>query len=410
VYNEPADKRAIVSKWRPFALNIEDFKHSRSGRLIKGGQGTAAYWAFVPDPLPPELELDDEAIQLSSEASLVLGRLDGLGSALPNPHLLVNPFIRREAVLSSRIEGTQASIADLYAYEAGQLPLPGLPPVPESDVREVLNYVHALEYGVERLESLPLSLRFMLELHEHLMRGIRGDQATPGEFRRSQNWIGRAGATLNDATYVPPPAPEMHDCLDALEKYIHYGDKYPPLVRIAMVHQHFEAIHPFLDGNGRVGRLLITLLLVSWGLLSKPLLYLSAFFELHRSEYYARLLAVNQHGDWDGWVKFFLRGVREQAGDAAGRARQLQDLQIAWRKALLAERRSARAVQLAEALFETPVITVALAAKTLNCDYNPAKNAVRVLVEAGVLSPQDESTYGKKYVATAILHIIGDEK
>lgn len=188
------------------ALNLEDFKNSPAGRINKVGQGTASYWAFVPNPLPPALELDDEAIQLSSEAALMLGRLDGLGNALPNPHLLVNPFIRREAVLSSRIEGTQASIADLYAYEAGQLPLPGMSPVPESDVREVLNYVHALEYGIERLESLPLSLRFMLELHEHLMRGVRGDQATPGEFRRSQNWIGPAGATLNQATYVPPPA------------------------------------------------------------------------------------------------------------------------------------------------------------------------------------------------------------
>ena len=391
-------------------MNLEDFKNSPSGRVIKCGQGNAAYWAFVPNPLPPAFELDDEAIQLSNEASLELGRLDGLGNALPNPHLLVNPFIRREAVLSSRIEGTQASIADLYAYEAGQLPLPGMPPVPESDVREVLNYVHALEYGIERLESLPLSLRFMLELHEHLMRGVRGDQATPGEFRRSQNWIGRAGATLNQATYVPPPATDMLDCLDALEKYLHYGDKYPPLVRIAMIHQHFEAIHPFLDGNGRVGRLLITLLLVSWGLLRKPLLYLSAFFELHRNEYYARLLAVNQHDDWDGWVKFFLRGVQEQASDAASRAKQLQDLQITWRKELLVGRRSTRAIQLADALFETPVISVALAAKTLACDYNPAKNAVRVLLDAGIIEPTDERLYDKKYVAQDIVHIIEAQK
>ncbi len=385
-------------------MNLDDFKNSTSGRTLKVGQSEAAYWAFVPDPLPPELELDDETIQLSNEASLVLGRLDGLGNALTNPHLLINPFIRREAVLSSRIEGTQASIADLYAYEAGQQPQ-----VPEADVREVLNYVHALEYGLERLESLPISLRFMLELHERLMRGVRSDQATPGEFRRSQNWIGRPGATLNDATYVPPPVPEMRDCLDALEKYIHYSSKHPPLVRIAMIHQHFEAIHPFLDGNGRIGRLLITLLLVSWGLLIKPLLYLSAFFERNRNEYYARLLAVNQHGDWDGWVKFFLRGVREQAGDAADRAKRLQDLQLAWRRELLTARRSARAIQLADSLFETPVITVALAAKTLGCDYNPAKSAVRVLVEAGVLAPADERSYDKRYVAEGIMAIVERE-
>lgn len=157
-------------------------------------------------------------------------------------------------------------------------------------------------------------------------------KATPGEFRRTQNWIGRAGATLNAATYVPPPAPEMLDCLDVLEKYIHYGNGYPPLVRIALLHQHFEAIHPFLDGNGRVGRLLITLLLISWGLIRKPLLYLSAFFERNRNEYYAHLLGVNMYGDWNGWVKFFLRGVREQAGDASTRAKQLQILQQEWQR------------------------------------------------------------------------------
>lgn len=391
-------------------MNLEDFKNSPSGRISKMGQGAAGYWAFVPDSLPPVLALDDEAIQLSNEASLMLGRLDGQGTGMSNPHLLINPFIRREAVLSSRIEGIQASIADLYAYEAGQLPLPGMQHVPESDVREVLNYVHALEYGLERLSTLPLSLRFMLELHERLMRGVCGDQATPGEFRRSQNWIGRPDATLNDATYVPPPPPEMLDCLDALEKYIHYGNGYPPLVRIAMIHQHFEAIHPFLDGNGRVGRLLITLLLVSWGLLRKPLLYLSAFFERNRYEYYARLLAVNQHGDWDGWVKFFLRGVREQAADAANRAKQLQDLQTEWRKQLLQVSRSPKPLQLADTLFESPVITVTLAAKTLGCDYKTAKNAVQSLVAANILQPADASAYDKKYIAQDIVRILEAER
>ncbi len=390
-------------------MNLDDFKNSKSGRVIRVGQGDAVYWAYVPSPLPPELALDDEAIQLSSEASLMLGRLDGLGNALPNPHLLVNPFIRREAVLSSRIEGTQASIADLYAYEAGQLPLLGMSPVPESDVREVLNYVHALEYGIERLESLPLSLRFMLELHEHLMRGVRGDQATPGEFRRSQNWIGRPGATLNNATYVPPPAPDMLDCLDALEKYLHYGDKYPPLVRIALIHQHFEAIHPFLDGNGRVGRLLITLLLVSWGLLRKPLLYLSAFFELNRSEYYTRLLAVNQHGDWQGWVKFFLRGVREQAGDAANRAKQLQDLQKNWREELSRTSESINLLRLADKLFESPIITVAAAERMLGITNKAVRANVNKLVEYGILVPEGEASYRKNFVAQGIIHILDAE-
>ena len=244
-------------------MNPDDFRTSTSGRVIRVGQGQSAYWAFVPNPLPPPLTLDTALIRWLSEADRALGELAGLGRALPNPHLLISPFIRREAVLSSRIEGTQADLADLYAFEAGQLALPGFKPAPsEADVREVANYVRALEYGLERLSTLPVSLRLIREVHARLMEGVRGESATPGEFRRTQNWIGAPGCTLNEATYVPPPVEEMHAALDAFEKYLHTEDELPPLVRLALIHYQFEAIHPFVDGNGRIGRLLLSLLLV----------------------------------------------------------------------------------------------------------------------------------------------------
>ena len=236
-------------------MNLDQFAGSPSGRLLKAGQGEAAYWAFVPNPLPPMLELDLPLVQALSAADRALGELAGLGRNMPNPHLLIHPFIRREAVLSSRIEGTQADIADLYAYEAGQLLLPGISPRPSAgDVREVLNYVHALEYGLERIKEFPLSLRLLRELHERLMTGVRGEHLTPGEFRRSQNWIGGFGVGLTDAAYVPPPVEEMQQALAALETYLHSDLAYPPLLQLGMIHYQFEAIHPFLDGNGRIGR------------------------------------------------------------------------------------------------------------------------------------------------------------
>ena len=280
-------------------MDAERFRRSPSGRLEQVGLGPATYWAFFPNPLSPPLHWDSELVHMLSEAARALGQLAGLGRALPNPHLLIRPFIRREAVLSSRIEGTRTDLPLLYAYEAGQLTLRGLEPTaPEADTREVLNYVHALEYGLDRLHTLPISLRLLREVHEKLMQGVRGEQATPGEFRRSQNWIGPPGCTLNDATFVPPPPTELMDSLSAFESYLHGADSLPPLVRLALIHYQFEAIHPFIDGNGRIGRLLITLLLVHWESLPLPLLYLSAYFERRRDEYYRLQLEVSASGSW----------------------------------------------------------------------------------------------------------------
>ena len=388
-------------------MDPDRFRDSPSGRLVRVGHGEVAYWAFVPHPLPPDVPADWRLARSISKADRALSQLDGVGRAMPNPHLLIGPFLRREAVLSSRIEGTQADIADLYAYQVGQLSLPGMAPTPpEADVKEVHNYVRALEYGLGRLETLPVSLRLIREIHERLMEGVRGEHATPGEFRRTQNWIGPLGATLDEALFVPPPATQMHEALGAFEKYLHSHDVYPPLVRLALMHYQFEAIHPFIDGNGRVGRLLISLLLVEWGLLSQPLLYLSAFFSHHRQDYYDLLIAVSERGAWSEWISFFLQGVGEQALDAVRRARRLQELQAAWHERLTQARTSALLLQLADHLFDTPVITIPEAERLLDVTYRSAKLNVEKLVDAGILSQVGDADYGKTYIANEILEVI----
>lgn len=324
-----------------------------------------------------------------------------------NAHILVQPFIHQEAVLSSRIEGTQASMADLYAYEAGQLPLlPGLAAPPDSDVREVANYVRALQYGLTRREELPVSLRLLRELHERLMEGVRGEKAYPGEFRRSQNWIGPPGAALAEARFVPPPVPEMQEALGALEKYLHGDDTYPPLIRLAFVHYQFEAIHPFVDGNGRIGRLLLALLLADWEMLSQPLLYLSAHFERHRRQYYDLLLSVSEEGAWRDWVVFFLHGVAEQAREAGVRIKRLQDLHQSWRERLEKTRAAVSALRLTEQLFVQPVITIPLAQKLLGVAYHTAQAAIERLIREEILSPANEGRYGKVFIARAVMDAI----
>lgn len=391
-------------------MDPERFRNSTAGQVIRVRKGKDGYWAFVPHPLPPNLEVDWHLACAVAEADHALGRLAGLGSTMPNPHLLIGPFVRREAVLSSRIEGTQADITDLYAYEAGQLRLPGREgSPPESDVREVLNYVNALEYGLQRLNTLPVSLRLIRELHERLLAGVRGEHATPGEFRKTQNWIGSPGCTLEEAVFVPPPVPQMHEALKALEKYLHSHDVYPPLVRLAFVHYQFEAIHPFIDGNGRIGRLLVALLLVQWDLLPMPLLYLSAYFHRHRQEYYDLLLSVSQHGAWHEWLLFFLRGVTDQAKDALRRANQLHQLRERWHSLLAQARTSALAVQLADALFSVPLVTIPQAQRLLGITYRSARRNVERLVQAGILHSVSETSYGKTFMAREIMEIIHDK-
>lgn len=383
-------------------MNLKVFRNSPAGRLVRASTG---YWAFVPHPLPPKLSWTPNLIAALSEADRALGELSGLGRSLPNPHLLILPFVRREAVLSSRIEGTQASLSDLYVYEAIQL---SLFEVPTSDVREVYNYVRALEYGLERLKTLPLSLRLIREIHEQLMTGVRGEYQTPGEFRRSQNWIGPPGCTLNDATFVPPPVSEMYEALDAFEKFLHQPSPLPPLIRLGLIHHQFETIHPFLDGNGRIGRLLITLLLCSWDILPLPLLYLSVYFEAHRQDYYDLLLAVSQMGKWEAWLTFFLHGVRTQSQDAIVRAQRLQTLREQYREQFQSARTASRLLQVVDLLFARPVLTTRQVGETLSVNFSSAQRYINQLTEEGVLYETTGQARNRIYVAGQILKIIDE--
>jgi len=377
-------------------MNPTSFVSPAAGRLVTTAGGAAA---FVPSPLPPELDLSWQLLGGVARAERAVGHLRGVGRILPNPHLLIQPFARREAVLSSRIEGTQASLGDLLLFEIGTS-------APEQhDVREVANYVAALEYGLQRIEQLPLSLRLIRELHSKLLHGVRGESQAPGEFRGVQNWIGKPGTKIADATYVPPPVPEMHGALDAFEKFLHAESHLPALVRFALVHYQFEAIHPFLDGNGRVGRLLITLLFHTEKLLDHPLLYLSAFFEKRRDEYYERLLDVSSRGAWGGWIEFFLQAVHDQAEDTVQRAGSLLELREAYRSRVTEGRHSALLLGIIDRLFQSPAVTITGLARDVGASYPAAKQNVEKLVAAGILEPLSD-TRNKVYMAREILALI----
>ena len=360
------------------------------------------YRAYVPAPLPPPITWDEGLTVGLSAADRAIGRLAGEGRRLPNPHLLIRPFVRKEAVLSSRIEGTQATLGELFAAEAGA----AVERSPD-DLREVGNYVAALEYGLERLETLPLSLRLVREMHEHLMQGVRGEVATPGEFRHSQNWIGPPGCTLQEATFVPPPPFELMSCLDSWERFLH-DDSLPPLVHAALVHAQFEAIHPFLDGNGRVGRLLITLLLVKQALVPSPLLYLSAYFEATSQEYYVRLLGVTEGGEWEEWLVYFLRGVAVQAEDAVDRIERIDGLLSDWKQKLASgqSRLPERALDL---FAENPFWTVRGVAGRLGVAFTTAQRAIDRLEDAGVVTRVGEARRNRVYWAGAILDVLEGE-
>lgn len=379
-------------------MNPENFQNSTAGQVIRHTKG---YWAFIPAPLPPVLNWPLPLVSILSEAERNLSKLASLAGVLPTPHLLVQPFMRREAVISSRIEGTRASLSDLYTYETQLSFLE-----PATDVQEVHNYVEALDYGLERLKTLPVSLRLIREIHARLMADVRGKYLTPGEFRLSQNWIGPAGCTLENAPYVPPPVDEMLQALDQFEKFIHAPSDLPPLARAGLVHYQFEAIHPFLDGNGRVGRLLVILLLCEWGLLPQPLLYLSAYFNANRQEYYDRLLRVSQRGDWDGWLHFFLSGVSTQSIDAVKRIGRLQDLRSAYQSRLQLLRASGRLLQTLDVLFARPIVSVRQVEVALQISYKSAQRYVEKLAEMGLLREITGQARNRLYCADEILRAI----
>ena len=307
--------------------------------------------------------------------------------------------------MSSRIEGTRASLDDIYNYEADQLSFLES----NSDIREVHNYVVALDYGLSRLSELPISLRLIRELHQKLMTGVRGDIWTPGEFRRTQNWIGPAGSTLETAPYVPPPLDEMLVTLQQVEEFIHASSDLPPLVRVGLIHYQFEAIHPFLDGNGRVGRLLIMLLLCQWDLLPQPLLYLSSYFEKHRSEYYARLLAVSQRGEWEEWLSFFLTGIRDQSHEATQRVQSLQSVREKYYQIFAGKRDSVRLNKLVDFLIGHPIITIRQVEEGLKvADYKIAQRYIAKLLDAGILRETTGKSRNRVFRADMILKAIED--
>ncbi len=356
------------------------------------------YRAFHPNRLPRRLDLPQEVVKMLEEATGAVHRLGGIGLLLPNPHLLIGPHLRIEAVLSSRIEGTKTDIPQLLRLEAGQAPTEA------DDSREVANYVVAMEHGLERVrEGFPISTRLLCEMHELLLTGARGQYRRPGELRTTPNWIG--GTTLENAVFVPPPPEEMGEALTDWEYFLHEQDM-PLLVQLALAHYQFEVIHPFLDGNGRIGRMMIPLMLVLRGALTQPLLYLSAFFEQHRDEYYDLLLRTSQNGDLLPWIRFFMHGVRHQAREAEERTIRLVRLQHALRDDLINKKRAPSVIRLAEHLFTFPLVTASWAEKLLGVTRPTAHAAIEALVERGDLIEVTHRKRNRIYEAPRIYEAV----
>jgi len=371
-------------------------KNQSAGKLHKTARG---YHAFIPNSLPPVIVWDGDIIKALSKADFLLGKLARETTRLPCAHLLVQSFMAKEAVLSSRIEGTQTTLGEVFIDEA-QVNTK----YKNKDLIEVQNYVKALHYAIERLEFLPLSLRLIKELHAILMDLPHAVHATPGEFRKSQNWIGSPGCTLKTAKYVPPPVEDLMNCLGDLEKFF-YDDSLPDLVHIALCHYQFEAIHPFVDGNGRIGRLLITLLLMHKNLLPAPMLYLSAFFESSRDQYYEGLFNVSYQSDWKSWLLYFLKAVAVQCQDVLHRSEQIQHLIEKWKEQCYSAR-SNTAEKIIDMLAASPVISISMVAEKLNSTYSTAERAVKKLVGLKIVKQRGEDRRNRIYCATSILAVL----
>ena len=374
-------------------------KREAPGRMVRTEAG---YDAFVPNPLPPSLVWSEIPARMLSEADRMIGRLSGIAGQLPEPSVLTRPFVRREAVLSSRIEGTRTTLPELLASEAGARERQD----PE-DLHEVENCALALEYGLARLSTLPVSVELILELHERLMAdgGRRTGDRSPGALRREQNWIGSPGCTPFDAVYVPPPPEEVRPCLDQWADFLR-DRSLPVLVQVGLLHYQFEAIHPFRDGNGRVGRLLVALLLAERGVLKQPLLSLSAYFDATRADYYDRLLGVSRHGEWEEWLEYFLIGVARESEDAISRAERITGLLAGWRKQAADAGRAA--LQLVDLIAGNPYVTIGGVASKLRVAFTTAQRAVDALVESGVLAPVSDAKRGRVYCARALLDVLDE--
>ena len=369
---------------------------NRAGTFISQPSG---YKTFKPKPLPPipTVSYDSEMIELLSRADRMLGRLDGVTETLPDPELFVAMYVQKEAVLSSQIEGTQASLVDVFDGDQTK--------EKREDIGDIINYVGAMNYGLERLKEFPLSLRLLREVHQVLLSSGRGSKRSPGEFRTSQNWIGAPGCTLSEATFVPPSVPDMNEAMGDLELYLHNEDDLPPLIKIALVHAQFETIHPFLDGNGRMGRLLITFWLCQQKILSQPLLYISYYFKKNRQEYYDRLMVVRNTGDWEQWIKFFLRGIAETSEESISTAKEILALKKVCEDMIVKSNNNYR--QLLDLLFRYPVIDKQTVAEKLNVSQPTANRIVEQFCDLGILVDQKpESKRYKRYAFTKYLAIL----
>jgi Fic family protein len=382
-------------------MDRSHFTSDAAGKIQRTLRG---YDAFVPNPLPRSVVLSPSLIRATNDASLIVGRLDGFGYQIPNPDVLIIPYTRLEALASSRIEGTQASLSELFYFEAADENQ-----TDKIDIVEVKNYLKALNNGLELLSELPLSLRLIRRVHRELMTGARGGtpDKTPGEFRTSQNWIGSAGQNLQNAQYVPPPPEHLMACLSDWELFLHEDlPTIPILIQCAMMHYQFEAIHPFLHGNGRVGRLLITFFLCARGVLKLPLLYLSSYFEENRSEYYDCLMAVSQQGDWERWFEFFLTGVIEQGNHAIQSARKILDYREQLRQ-LAFNQTEAKLIDL---IFKHPYLTAKKAESELGVTFTTAQKTINLLVDKGVLLEISGQRRNRKYAARHLLEILKPEE
>ena len=378
---------------------------TRAGRYSRQSTG---YKAFLPAPLPPaDLQIDGELQTLLSEADYALGRLDGSIKTLPNPDLFVYMYIRKEAVLSSQIEGTQSSLQDLLAAEAKILK-----PNQAGDVDELVNYMAAMKHGLDRLSELPISTRLIREIHAKLLQGVRGHRLMPGELRTSQNWIGPAGCTLREAVFVPPPPHEVAENMSQLERFIHANTKLPLLIKIGLVHSQFEAIHPFLDGNGRVGRLLITFLLCEQKTLQKPVLYLSYFFKQHRRQYYEELQSVRDAGTWERWLAFFLKGVVEVSGQASDTAQQIIALREKHRN-LITEKfgyAAGNGHRVLEHLYEFPIVSVSDVRNLIDTTYPAANSLVSRMVDNDILLESTGRVRNRKFKYRDYVDLFDDSR
>jgi len=379
--------------------------HSRTGRYV---QQPAGYRAFIPNPLPPNppIAIDPEMQVLLSQADRALGRLDGSIQTLPHPDLFVFMYVRKEAVLSSQIEGTQSSLQDVLAAEARIL-APDRP----RDVEEVVNYVGAMNKGLARLSELPVSVRLFREIHAELLKGTRGSNLAPGEIRTSQNWIGPAGCTLNEATFVPPPPHEVGQHLADLEKFLHSETQLPVLIRVGLAHAQFETIHPFLDGNGRIGRLMITFLLCEQEILLKPVLYLSHYFKKHREAYYEQLQSVRDHGTWEAWLTFFLQGIVEVSKQATETARRILTLRESHRLTITNQfgRAAGNGYRALEHLYETPIVSVNEVQSLTGTTYQAANELVSKFVENEILEEITGQTRNRRFMYRSYINLFHED-